>query len=412
MRVDVEPRTEPVPAGGRTLTAGWAEDAEALERLREEWNPLLLRSKANRVFLTWEWVSIWWRHFGTGRDLRVLLLRDGGGVLRGIAPLYLDVKSTPLGKVRKIQFLGYGGDANPDFLNFVFEAGWEDACMEAAWDALVARRAEWDLLKLTDLCEEAPEATLLPEGAEKRGLRVHRFLDTVCPYLPLPDDFEALLAGFRPSLRKEIRYRLRKFQKEPGAEEVSFAAPGRTDEGIEVLAHLHQLRMEESKRGGNFKRSTYFRFHRDLMEEFAKHGWLELRILRVNGKDAAANYAFLYDGVLYGYQMGLNPEFYKMSLGTVLLTRIVQDLIAAGYREVDMLRGRSHWKYRWTQRERRNWTFVIESSGLRGRRAFWSDLSTNRPGVILKRVLPERVFAGLQHSVRAMKARLTGKKGP
>ncbi len=412
MGVDVEPRTEPVTTGGRILAGVWAEDAGALDRLREEWNPLLLRSKANRVFLTWEWVSIWWKHFGTGRDLRVLLLRDGDGALRGIAPLYLDVTSTPLGTVRKIQFLGYGGDANPDFLNFVFEAGWEAECMEATWDALVARRAEWDLLKLTDLCEEAPEATLLPVAAAKRGLRVHRFLDTVCPYLPLAGSFEDVLSGLRSNLRRDIRRGIRKVLGEMKGQILPYNEPGRTDEGLEALARLHQMRMEESDRGGNFRRRTYLEFHREIMARFAQRGWLELRILRVDGIDVAANYGFRYDGVLYGYQMGLHPGYYKHSLGTVLLGKLIEELTAEGFREVDMLRGRSHWKYRWTGLERKNWSFVVEAAGLRGRKAFWGDLSANRPGVILKRILPERAFAGLQHALRAVKARVKGDKSP
>ena len=90
----------------------------------------------------------------------------------------------------------------------------------------------------------------------------------------------------------------------------------------------------------------------------------------------------------------------------------VEELVAEGFREVDMLRGRSHWKYRWTDRERRNWSFVVESPGLRGRRGFWADLSANPPGVVLKRLLPAWAFARLQHGIRALKASRAGGKGP
>jgi CelD/BcsL family acetyltransferase involved in cellulose biosynthesis len=393
------------------VASEWLERADGLDLLREAWNPLLARSRANRVFLTWEWVSTWWRHFGGGRSLRLLLLRDAAGVLRGIAPLYLETRWSPLGPVRKIQFLGFGGEANPDYLNFVFEAGWEAPCVSATLDALLARRGEWDLVKLTDLCEDAPEATLLAAGTTARRLRIHRFQDTSCPYFPLPGTFAELLSVIRPNLRRDIR-KSTKILGEMAGEVVSCSTPDGVEEGLGSLARLHQLRMEDSERGGNFRRDSYLEFHREIMTRFSRLGWLDLRVLRLNGQDAAANYAFRYDGVFYGYQMGLHPEFYRLSLGTVLLARMIEDAIKEGFREVDLLRGRSHWKYRWTGRERRNLTFIIEARGLAGRRGHLGDLAANPTGVMLKRVLPARAFSAIQHAKRRVKAWRNDGKAP
>src|SRR5712692_8540819 len=64
------------------------EDVEAFRRLRTEWNDLLAASDADCVFLTWEWLFTWWKHFGAGLRLAILAVRDRGELV-GIAPLAL-----------------------------------------------------------------------------------------------------------------------------------------------------------------------------------------------------------------------------------------------------------------------------------------------------------------------------------
>ena len=37
------------------------------------------------MFLTWEWLFTWWRHYGEGKQLRVILIKDHDQII-GIAP--------------------------------------------------------------------------------------------------------------------------------------------------------------------------------------------------------------------------------------------------------------------------------------------------------------------------------------
>ncbi|MGV2434949.1 MAG UNVERIFIED_CONTAM: hypothetical protein LVT10_08765 [Anaerolineae bacterium] len=36
------------------------------EDLKTEWNPLLRRSYADSIFMTWEWCSTWWQAYQPG----------------------------------------------------------------------------------------------------------------------------------------------------------------------------------------------------------------------------------------------------------------------------------------------------------------------------------------------------------
>ncbi|MFH0960622.1 MAG: hypothetical protein V1897_18195, partial [Pseudomonadota bacterium] len=54
--------------------------------LKNKWNPVLERSRDDNLFLTWEWLSTYWRHFGKDRKLKILSIEDNNKLI-AIAPL-------------------------------------------------------------------------------------------------------------------------------------------------------------------------------------------------------------------------------------------------------------------------------------------------------------------------------------
>src|SRR5437016_4692981 len=88
-------------------------DRDSLAGLRDEWNDLAERCPTSTVYQTWEWNEAWWRAFGRGKRLFVLLARDRNKLL-GIAPFYISRHlNTPL---RRLAFLGTGVTDYLDFL--------------------------------------------------------------------------------------------------------------------------------------------------------------------------------------------------------------------------------------------------------------------------------------------------------
>ena len=87
------------------LTLERVEHAGGLAALREEWNELLAASAADGLFLTWEWLSHWWRHLSAGRRLSLTLVRAGGELV-AIAPLAVRRRRVAgLLPVRSLEFL-------------------------------------------------------------------------------------------------------------------------------------------------------------------------------------------------------------------------------------------------------------------------------------------------------------------
>lgn len=65
-----------------------------LQRINElndfeiEWNQLLSNSLDNNPFLTYEWLTLWWKHFGTGKELKLYLRKRRGSLACGSSNVF------------------------------------------------------------------------------------------------------------------------------------------------------------------------------------------------------------------------------------------------------------------------------------------------------------------------------------
>ena len=81
-------------------------------------------------------------------------------------------------------------------------------------------------------------------------------------------------------------------------------------------------------------------------------GWLRLWIERVDGKPAAAYYGIRYAGSEFFFQSGRDPAFDRLSVGSVLLMRVLEDACEAGVSEFRFLAGDESYKLRLADEQR------------------------------------------------------------
>ena len=70
------------------------------------------------------------------------------------------------------------------------------------------------------------------------------------------------------------------------------------------------------------------------------------RLLR-DGEPLACTYSLVRGGTLYYYLAGFDPDFRQFSPGSVMIFKLIQELLRTGIRRVDFLRGRKPYKYKW-----------------------------------------------------------------
>ena len=122
--------------------------------LAKEWNQLLEQSASNTLTLTYEWLSSWWEVFGEGRELYILLVRDGEELI-GIAPmLKRTVQHYGVLPFRRIEFLASGEEEADeicsDYLDFILLRGRETEALDCKMRNIYEIDTDWDEVLLTD----------------------------------------------------------------------------------------------------------------------------------------------------------------------------------------------------------------------------------------------------------------------
>ncbi len=209
--------------------------------LRKQWNDVLSKSDDNNVFLTWEWLSTWWRHFGKNRKLAILLVEDGEKIVAAAPLMYSNYDLFGF-KLRKMEFLGA---EHTDYRNFILTERKEE-CMKLFLKYLST--LDWDFLEFRDIPEIHEPAASLRKVFGKSLLQNERVSST-CFYMPLyasVDDFSKTLDG---DMRRSLRRRMKRLKEEHN---VTFERPDDVDsveQGIKAFVDLHQKRWSSKDRG-------------------------------------------------------------------------------------------------------------------------------------------------------------------
>src|SRR5207245_314864 len=97
---------------------------DGFDALRSHWSALHQRS-GDGVFQPYEWQRSWWKYFGGGRELHIVLLGNDA-----IAPFYLEnVSVLPGLRLRRLSFLGAGVS---DYLGVIAAGDVEEICRQIA----------------------------------------------------------------------------------------------------------------------------------------------------------------------------------------------------------------------------------------------------------------------------------------
>jgi hypothetical protein len=328
-------------------------DVEDLQSIRERWNELALCMRLPSVFSTWEWMSLWWKHFGEAYRPLVLLIYDRHE-LAGILPLAVRTMIIEDGVIPARTLSLWGSiELSPDHLDIVASNENAKPCIEAALSFLRNDYRQWDILYFSHL---DGESHLLHEIKENLGLLdtdIHQV--SVAPYIAIEEDHKSEIENYLKSLgknrRHDIRRRTRILYDENSIQYISAGLS--IDPGtIETLFDLHKLRAETKGIKTSFSGSELLNFHTEVAETFARRDWLRLRFLKHGDEAVAAIYCFSFAGRWFGYQSGLNPDWESKGAGSVLLFTGIQEAFSENMVEFDFLRGGEAYKNTWTNRYR------------------------------------------------------------
>jgi len=371
-----------VSRSGKTAAAfdvSLCDTAAAFRDLREEWNHLLDNAGRKSAFLRHEFMHAWWEVYGSrqrGATPFILIARDRERRLVGLLPLYREKSPWPLIGLRELRFLGSVHEA-PEYLDLiVVDNAQTPQITRAVLNGLKKLRSKYDLLRLTDMAEDALLLADLPEWAKGCGSRWQQWPWKVCPHLKISGDFETYLQTLSSNHRANFRRRQRKLHEACKVTMDIATAPAQVEKDFDALFELHHKRWTERENTSAFDNETSRLFHRRVAKKMAENGVARIFSLKCDGKIVAALYCFLYDNRLMYYQAGFDIDYESKSVGLILMGMVLQHCFEQGYSEFDFLRGLEEYKFHWTKTTRAtvagdvalSWRARIYLSGLQALR--------------------------------------------
>jgi len=333
---------------------------------REEWNALLERSACDSVFLRWEWIHTWWKHFQQPHRTLVILTARLEGRLVGIAPFYFETAG--LLRTRTLKFCSE--ELSPDYLDIIAEKGQEADFARSLWQYLQEHSEDWDLISLDNLRAESLLAT---DPASFNG-NVHAVVvSNRCPHITIDRPFDIyyrerpVLASF--SFHKKMRHLFDKMN----VKHVIASDEKCLSRQLDDLFFLHEKRAQQMHMRSNFTSEMARRFHLEVSGLFFQEQILSLHFLYDGLKPVSAYYAFIYGRKEFLYQTGFDPAYSKWSAGAVLLYFCVRRAFEDGLREFDFLKGTESYKSLWANGFRDEMQLTGFNKTWRG--SFWHTMS-------------------------------------
>lgn len=334
---------------------------EGFLKLERAWDELLRESDADNPFLTFEWMSTWWQHYGSGKELFILIVKENGKAV-AIAPL---MKSRNI-LFRVIEFIGTG---RSDYLDII-AARKKERIVESIMSYLLSVKREWDLINLQDLPFFSATIEEMNNGAQLFGLGYAKYNCEVAPYLYFEGKWDDYLA----TKSKKHRYNiLREFKKQQESMEVISPDKGEfpLDERLKMVCEVEKNSWKVEAGNPRLSEGIAAVFFKDVLKKFEERRWLETWIALMNGKPVSYIINFFYGGKIYNYNIAYDKAYHPIAAGKYLTTAVMMNLFDRGIREYDFLRGDESYKEFWTKEKRLLYQIVLWQNGIRAISAYF-----------------------------------------
>ena len=330
-------------------------DLADFDRLAPDWIELQVRDSDSSIFLSWDWQRLWWKHYGSDRQLCIVVARLGSRAV-GLLPLYVERhrRAGGLFVARKLRQIGVGGDTAPDDLGGLFAPEHAKEASAAIARHVTRELRQWDMLDWSDLSPGSPLLRALDAELRHEGLRVRCQPANPITFGALPRSWNEYRDSLSRNRREVLTRKRRKFEALPGARFRRIDASSDLAEAFERLAELHRLRWSGRTERPGFSTPQYRGFHHELMQALLRQGQLRLLGLELEGRSIAMIYGMQYKGRFCFFQSGFDPAYAAHSPGDVLMGYAVELAIEQGCEIFDMLKGDHEYKRHFFQDSRRN----------------------------------------------------------
>ena len=308
---------------------------DALAEYRDQWRQLLDRTEKPSFFQSFEWLEVYWRHFGSGQKLRVLVTYDNGQPT-GLLPLVVLREKTRVGWVRVLTYPlhdwgTYYGPIGPNL----------QATLQIGLDYLRRSPRDWDILELRWVHPDTPVFEATAVCVRAAGFQGYKTLWDRTAVAELSGTWQEYLdrrpAKWRSNLRRAER-RLR----QRGRLTIVHWRPSQLagDDGSprwDLYDACEQIASRswqaDCATGTTLSHPSVRPFLRDVHQAACKAGAVDLHVLYLDGQPVSFAYNYQWRGRVEGLRIGYDPAISRDGAGNLLLAKAVE----ASFQRADWL---------------------------------------------------------------------------
>ena len=322
------------------------ETMEEWAEMSESWNDLLMQSKSNTIFLTWEWLYTWAEYYlEKNRKLFIIAIYERSALI-GIAPFYINPVCFGPFHIRQIEFLGSPETAS-DYLDVFAIRGKEKEIAQYLYNYLFhIKSSKWDMIFLRDIPSESLFLLYFLKNIKKNRGYFEIQEGSFCPVLRLPETHKQFISTLSPNRKKRLNYDMNVLKR--AGEYKCY-----TIQSIDSKSHLNKFLSIYKKRWQN-NNAIFYSFLGKFTSRGNKKSWVTIDFLNINGKDIAGLFLLRYQGILSMYLMAADINYNKkISIGNILTALSIEKAINDGISIFDFLKGEEEYKFYWAKEGKR-----------------------------------------------------------
>lgn len=329
---------------GSSLDVVVAQSFEDTGLTRDAWDAFVLETGAG-LYMSHDWCSIWWKHYGGKRRLRIFVVREGDRLV-GLVPMFVD--TVWLGPVWLRLAKRVGSDHVQTVFQLPIRADHAATVYRAVIDMLLAKDrcdAIWfGLMTGTDQTIEG--LRLAASGMDGAAILRDRVAGVHTTY-NLPATFEDYLGGLDRQQRYNYKRRDKQLAAEHKVEVTVVSDPKDAVASYEDFKRIHEAQWTSEGRLGHFDDwPGADAYNRELVEQLSNLGRYGLMKITADGVLCGAKYFFNFGDESCSRlpARAVGEQWSRYGLGVMVHVKYVEQMIAAGLRRLEL--GVGHYDYK------------------------------------------------------------------
>jgi hypothetical protein len=309
-----------------------------------------MKSNHPLVFLTHQWTDVWWKAFGEGKELFILLVYDGNELV-AIAPFMRNKgKHTLIGKpnisvmVKKIEFIA---NVHSNRCDIIYKDSPEEVCDSIVNFLLSEHKSSWDIMSLEYILRDSPITKCLRSSFDKNTVCSKQYPQISSPYLHINCEWKDYFKNRQRRFKEQLKSRFQKLEESGKVRLERFQKLDGLKTALEQVFDVAS-KTWKAKDGTALSSTDQLKgFYSELAHTAAKEGWLELFILYLNDIALAFEYCLKFDDKLMLLKTEFDEGYRSFGIGNMIQWKLLEDIFNNGINEFDFLGPSSRWKNYW-----------------------------------------------------------------